>query len=328
MKYLNLIGTSLLVAVFCSGCGQSGENATPASVTASPVQVASAAAAEEAQPPAVALSGTAVHELPASGTGRRYEVWVSVPASYAESDRTYPVVFVTDASYSFPLVRSIRNLLGQQGRHIEDFILVGLPPEQGLTSKESRSRDYTPSNPLVDPARNKKVYSATQYGESAAYRDYIEQQVFPMIAKHYRADMGRKVFAGHSLGGLFGSYVLLTKPEMFQSYILGSPSLWFDKHEILKYEEAYARNHTNLNAKVMLYIGMYETTGPGPRYSSGPDMVGDMQAFERKLKARKYLNLSIGSQVIVDEGHLAVFPSLISRGLIWALPGYDPDITG
>ncbi|MEG3192767.1 alpha/beta hydrolase [Lysobacter sp. D1-1-M9] len=327
MKHLHLVGAGLLVALFCSACEQSSKAEVPSAVATGPAQTSSPKAEDQNFPP-VELAGTAVHELRASGTERQYQVWVSLPASYSESSETYPVVFVTDAAYSFPLVRSIRNLLGQRGRHIEDFILVGLPPEQGLTSKESRSRDYTPSNPLHDPARRAKVYSASQYGEAAAYRDYIESQVFPLIARHYRADMERKVFAGHSLGSLFGSYVLLTKPGMFQSYILGSPSLWFDKHEILRHEETYADNHTNLDANVMMYIGMYETIGPSERHSSGPDMVGDMQYFERRLQSRKYSNLFIGSEVIKDEGHLEVFPSLISRGLIWALPGRDPNITG
>lgn len=329
LKYLHVIGAGLLLGLLGTGCERSVERAAPAAVAEPSVQVIAASSSiEDAHFPALELTGTAVHELSVPGTDRRYPVWVSVPASYADSDRTYPVVFVTDAGYSFPLARSIRNVLGQSGRNIEDFILVGLPPQQGLTSKESRSRDYTPSNPLLDPTRSKDDYSASHYGEAASYRDYIERQVFPLVAKHYRADMGRKVFAGHSLGGLFGSYVLLTKPEMFQSYILGSPSLWFDKREILKYEAAYAKHHTDLKAKVMMYIGMYETTGPGPRYFKDADMVGDMQTFERRLTARKYPNLSVGTEVIAEEDHLTVFPSLISRGLIWALPGHGPYTSG
>lgn len=297
----------------------------PAPVSTPPARVPQAA---PPAPRALALPNTHVHDLPDPRTGRQYELWVDLPASYAHGDTSYPVVFVTDAGYSFPLVRSIRNLLGQRGRNIEDFILIGLPPQQGLTSKQSRSRDYTPSNPLGKPGRHSGDYSATDYGQAQAYRDYIEQQVFPLVAREYRADMGRKVFAGHSLGGLFGSYVLLTKPEMFQSYILGSPSLWFDQGEILKYVDAYAREHRDLHARVMMYTGMYETPKPGPRYFRSVDLIGDMQSFERRLKARGYPNLRVGSQVIADEDHLTVFPVLISRGLLWALPGHGPYVSG
>lgn len=323
------LALAMLLAVSGSGCGY--VDATNA--TAAPAQPAARIDAPNRAEPStrpLALANTFVHELPATASGRRYEVWVDLPASYADGgDRRYPVVFVTDALYSFPLVRSIRNLLGQRGRNIEDFILVGLPPETGLTSKESRSRDYTPSNPLLDPRRQSGTnYSAPLYGEAAAYRDYVEQDVFALIAREYRADMRRKVFAGHSLGGLFGSYVLVTRPEMFEAYILGSPSLWFHHRRIHELEQAYADAHDDLRARVRMYIGIYETRGPGPRHFRNGDMVGDMRAFERRLEARGYPGLSIDSEVIADEDHLSVFPATISRGLLWALPGEGPYTSG
>ena len=321
-----LARVALLLTLFCSACSKNEGNLALPNFEPAPAQVP--AITSEQKPPALELANTAVYELTANGTDRHYQVWVDLPDSYADNDKPYPVVFVNDALYAFPLIRSIRNLLGQHGRNIEDFILVGLPPQTGLTSKQSRSRDYTPSNPLDDPAHAKDDYSGERYGEAAAYRDYIEQQVFPLIAAHYRADMKRKVYAGHSLGGLFGSYVLLTRPEMFQSYILSSPSLWFDKHVILQSESAYAAAHQDLPARVMMYAGMYETTRPGPRYFKQNDMIGDMHVFERTLKAHAYPHLSIGSAVIQDEDHLTVFPVSISRGLLWALPGHGPYISG
>lgn len=280
--------------------------------------------------PELALPNTAVHELVAVGSGRQYQVWISVPASYAEHpEARYPVVFVTDAAYAFPLVRSIRNLLGQRGRNIEDFILVGLPPARGNSSKESRNRDLTPTNPLLDPRRDRSIYSDdTTYGQAANYRDYIEHQVFPLVGRHYRADMSRKVFAGHSYGGLFGSYILLTRPEMFSHYILGSPSLWFDRHAIDRIEDTYARTHDDLEADVMMFIGAYEAPGGTPRHFRTTDMVGHMRAFEHRLKARAYPGLRIHSTVIADEDHLTVYPPLISRGLLWALPGHGPYSSG
>jgi predicted alpha/beta superfamily hydrolase len=318
------VAIATLLAVLASGCGQVDEAESSAASTRSAVRADVPELVQAVRP--LELANTAVHELPAAGSGRHYEVWVDVPASYADGgDRRYPVVFVTDALYSFPLVRSIRNLLGQRGRNIEDFILVGLPPEIGLTSKASRSRDYTPSNPLLEPRDQRDSnYSATLYGEAAAYRDFIERQVFALVEREYRADMNRKVFAGHSFGGLFGSYVLLTKPAMFDAYILSSPSLWFHRHRIHALEQAYADAHADLRARARLYIGGYETRGVGPRYLRTMDMVGDARTFEERLASRGYRSLSISSEVIEGEDHLTVFPATISRGLLWALPGEGP----
>jgi predicted alpha/beta superfamily hydrolase len=274
------------------------------------------------------IPNTVVHELPSKTSQRSYQVWVDLPASYATSDKKYPVVFVTDPQYAFTLVHGIRHLLGRSGQNIEDFILVGLAHAQGEDAFTSRSRDYTPTNPLKNPKRDPDTYGASEYGGAAAYRDYVESEVFRLIATQYRADMGRKVLIGHSYGALFGAYTLLTKPQMFQSYILGSPSLWFDQRVIQTLEQQYAQDHKDLNARVMLFAGGFETIRPGPRYYKKTDLVKDTRQFEATLKRRHYPSLQIGSQIVEGEDHFTVYPTLVGRGLLWALPGFGPYISG
>ena len=179
--------------------------------------------------------------------------------------------------------------------------------------RQARNRDYTPSHDAKD-------YPAGEYGQAEQYRQFLLNEVFPFVAKNYRADMQRKVFSGHSYGGLFGMHVLFNSPEMFQAYILGSPSLWFDKRAIFAHERAYAAKHKDLPAKVWLYTGEYETVRRGQRrYNQELDLVKDMQEMEKQLRARKYPNLTVKAQVMQDEDHLTVFPSLITRGLMGAL---------
>ena len=290
---------------------------------ARPAAAAQASAAQNDSAPPYALPNTHVHQVPNTATGRRYEVWVDLPPSYFENDKPYPVVLTTDADYGFPLIRSLRRRIGAKGRNVEDFVLVGLSYGVGEASMPSKRRDYTPTDPFARSGMKSAagVYDrGSTYGQAAAYRDYIERDVFPLIAREYRVDMQRNVYIGHSLGGLFGSYVLLTKPGMFHSYILGSPSLWFDQRTMFDLEARYADTHRDLQAQVLLSIGAYETRGNGPRYMNA-DMVGDMLRFERTLKSRDYPGLRIESEVLPDEDHLTGLPRTITHGLLWALPG-------
>lgn len=276
--------------------------------------------------PLYALPNTRVYPLPNTVTGRKYEVWVDLPPSYFENDKPYPVVFTTDSDYGFPLIRSLRRRIGGKGKNVEDFVLVGLSYCVGEESMPSKRRDYTPTDPFARSGTKPlaSVYDrASTYGQAAAYRDYIERDVFALIAREYRVDMQRKVYVGHSFGGLFGSYVLLTKPGMFHSYILGSPSLWFDQRTMFDLEARYADTHRDLPAHVLLSIGAYETRGSGPRYLD-TDMIGDMHRFERALKSRGYPGLRIESEVLPDEDHLTGLPRTITHGLLWALPGTGP----
>ncbi|GAA4782052.1 alpha/beta hydrolase [Lysobacter hankyongensis] len=318
-----LVGLALCGAGFVAGryAEPSARIVATHATTARP-QAAPAAANDVAI--GYTLPNTRVHPLPNAATGRKYEVWVDLPPSYFENDRPYPVVFTTDADYGFPLIRSLRRRIGAKGRNVEDFVLVGLSYGIGEQSMPSKRRDYTPTDPFARGDVAAGDYDrASTYGQAAAYRDYIERDVFPLIAREYRVDMQRKIYIGHSLGGLFGTYVLLTKPAMFRHYILGSPSLWFDRRTIFDLEAEYAAAHRDLSADVLLSIGAYETTGNGPRYL-GTDMVGDMHRFERVLESRGYPALRVDSEVLPDEDHLTVLPRTITHGLRWALPGTGP----
>lgn len=263
---------------------------------------------------AYTLARTEVHPLPAKALQRSYQLFVSLPASYeAEPQRRYPVLFITDADYGFPLLRSIARRVGDQGRGLEDFILIGLSYSDGDSPTVSRNRDYTPS-PRRDGGGSSKVY-----GEAEGYRRYLADEVLPYVAKTWRADMNRKVFAGHSYGGLLGAHILLNTPRMFEHYILSSPSLWFDDDLLMKRAKAVASKHEDLPAHVLLLAGAKER--PRGARDEGDDIVGDMRRFEATLRAGKLRGLKIESQVIADEDHLSAAPSAFTRGLRWALPG-------
>ena len=270
------------------------------------------------------LEGAQAYTLRAPALGRDYEIDVSLPPSYGQGDRRYPVVFVTDSPYAFPLTQAIEGRISRHSKALPEFILVGLGYAKGETGEYSRRRDYTPTSGGDPDAVSDMLGRPVRFGEAEGYRRFVAEQVFPFIAAHFRADMSRKVFAGHSYGSLFGAWVMCTAPEMFDGYVLGSPSLWFDDHAVLARERAYAAAHRDLRARV--YVGAGELEGrapPGhardPRYSKDVDMVADAQAFSRTLAARRYPGLRLRTDVIAGENHLSVAPALITRGLLWTL---------
>ena len=84
----------LVAASLAAGCGERAD-----------AQTTSASAAEGAP---YVLKGTQVWSVPDPVSTRDYEVFVSLPASYADQpNRRYPVLYVTDADYAFPIIRQI-----------------------------------------------------------------------------------------------------------------------------------------------------------------------------------------------------------------------------
>jgi len=276
------------------------------------------------------LADTEVRDITSGSLGRAYQLFVSLPSSYEKRPaHRFPVLFVTDADYAFPLVRSIGRRVGDNGKGLEDFILIGLSYAKGDTSQYSRRRDYTPT-PNSEDTISDMPGRPVVHGEADAYLRFIADEVFPLVAENYRVDMNRKIFAGHSYGGLLGAHILLTEPTMFERYILTSPSLWYDDRVMLARERAYAAAHTDMRADVFLSIGSFETVNPSSsnkRYHRENDMVRDLRKFEAQLRSRRYPGLHVESEVIDDEDHLTVYPAAITRGLMWALPP-QPKLSG
>lgn len=261
------------------------------------------------------LKGTQVWTVPDPVSGRDYEVFVSLPASYETSpQRRYPVLYVTDADYAFPIIRQIARRVNLEGPVIEEFILVGLSYARGDNGTVSRNRDYTPT------PNGPRSASSTVHGGGPAYQTYLKTQALPFIESRFRADPARRVLLGHSYGGLLGAQILFTEPEMFSAYVLGSPSFWFDRRHIMTMEADYARTHRDLPANVFMYIGGFEVPGPTPRHTTDTDMVGDMRRMEAALKSHGYPGLRVQSTVLADEDHLTVAPVGFTRALMAVLP--------
>ncbi|MNN59089.1 hypothetical protein D3C81_1741810 [compost metagenome] len=70
-------------------------------------------------------------------------------------------------------------------------------------------------------------------------------------------------------------------------------------------------------------MGGYETVKPGPRYSTGNDMLRQTADFAGQLQ-RSGRKLQVENIVIDGEDHLTVYPRVITRALLQVLPGEGP----
>lgn len=279
-----------------------------------------AGSAGAASPEPYRLDRTEVLDIRARDLKRDYQVFVALPDSYRDPGQQqlhYPVLFVTDANYGFPVVRNIAQRLNKHAG-MEEVIVVGLSYAKGDAAMYSRRRDYTPTVPRDHGYQSDMPGRAPEFGEAAAYGRFVATEVFPMIAARYRADMNRKVFIGHSYGSLLGLHILLTNPRTFEHYILGSPSLWFDHGVLFGREKNYATTHKDMPASVYFGIGGRETLAAGKKRSRSEedaDMVADLREFDNKLKSRRYPGLKTRLEVFAGEDHASVFPFLLTHGL-------------
>ncbi len=222
-----------------------------------------------------------------------YALQVSLPASYGKTNKTYPVVYLMDSQWDFPLVTA---LYGQQyyDGFIPEVIIVGITWGGDHPNPDSlRARDYTPTNEKRLP----------QSGGADAFLSVIKNEVFPLINKSYRADTADQTLMGCSLGGLFTMYTLFTHPMMFNRYIAASPAFTWDNNVLYQYEKKYHDNPSNPKAKLFMCVGGVETSAPA------------FQKLTQFLSDRHYNNLQVENRVLDNIGHSGTKGEGYERGL-------------
>jgi predicted alpha/beta superfamily hydrolase len=213
--------------------------------------------------------------------------------------RVYPVIYVTDANYTFPIVAGAMRLPVNSNK-MQEAIIVAIGYEKGSAGSDSRIRDYTPSN-----AKNWKK----QTGSAQNHVEFMHNTVFSFIESNYRASRSKRTYIGHSLGGLFGAYILFTAPDLFSHYIIGSPSVWFNDNALLGFEV----NQPKMPTKVYISVGSQET----PYFGEGQNMVEGASELALKINSLNNKNITLKRIVIEGANHATAFPTTAIRGLDW-----------
>jgi len=247
-----------------------------------------------------------VIEVTDDKTGRVYPLFIKLPKSFnRDSSRKYPVIYLTDAWYAFQIVSGATRYPMNVGK-MKEAIIVGISYAKGSKRDNSRVRDYTPT---LD-----KSWTAPT-GFAHQHMAFIQDVVMKTIEQDYRGDTKNRTFVGNSLGGLFGSYILMTKPDLFKNYILGSPSYWYDNKVIFELERQFAKKKLSVNANVFIAIGERETKA----LESHHQMVQDARSFYQKMLAWRQPKLNAKLLIIPQANHQTAFPTTAIQGLYWAL---------
>lgn len=169
----------------------------------------------------VTIPNTVRHEIQSAIIDQTYILDIALPYQYKENDERYPVVYLLDANNDFPLVTSIARRL-QAEDELKEFFIVGIsyPNEHWV----HRRRDYTPTH----------VSHTENSGGGVNFAKILETEITPYIDREFRTIEGSRTLLGHSLGGLFGAYLLVNNNTLFDSYIISSPSLWWNETIVLK----------------------------------------------------------------------------------------------
>ena len=162
------------------------------------------------------LIATAAIAQPATGTvktlalkstvlGEERVVLVRTPPGYETNKQKYPVLYMTDGDGHMGHTAATIEFLTQNGR-ISDLIVVGV-------TNTDRTRDLTPTKSATKNPAGQLQWPTS--GGADNFLKFFETELIPAIEKDYRVQPYR-IFAGHSLGGLFAIHAMVSKPGSVQ----------------------------------------------------------------------------------------------------------------
>ncbi len=187
--------------------------------------------------------GTAL-QLESKILGESRTLNIYLPPSYAsEPERKYPIIYLLDGA--------IDEDYHHQTGIVQFMSTYQLMPESIVVGIANTDRKRDMTHPTSDAAE-KTDYPTS--GGSAKFIQFLGEELQPLINQKYRV-ANERTLIGQSLGGLLASEVLLNKPELFENYVIVSPSLYWSKQSLLAKVAKFLQDNPNLDKKVFLALG-------------------------------------------------------------------------
>ena len=139
------------------------------------------------------LDNIQTYKIHSSIIGEDYTLYVLKTDDYDTTTRKLPVLYMTDGDWNMTVAMNCFRMLRQ---------------------------DYVTHEPLVvgigyGKNENKRVRDLDPNTGGPKFLAFIEKEVMPFIDTKYRTNNERAIY-GYSMGGMFTTYVLLNRADLFQ----------------------------------------------------------------------------------------------------------------
>jgi len=211
-------------------------------------------------------------------------VIIYLPNEYKENSENYPVLYLLDG---------LGNIKHQVGT-MELLTESGIIPPMIIVAIESlnRSRDLTPSKAGGDVYGGVSGAGIPQSGGAPKFLDFMEKELMPYVETNFRTHPFR-LLEGHSFGGLFTTFAMMERPSLFDTYIVQSPALWWNKEEMTQKAKGFFSKDASFNKTA--YFGI----GGGDGWGMRQELIHFVDVLKQSAPDDfKWMHEEIG-----DEGH-------------------------
>ncbi|MBD2770482.1 alpha/beta hydrolase [Hymenobacter sp. BT664] len=243
-----------------------------------------------------------IEELQSVELAEKRTLNIYLPEGYSPKDTTkYPVVYLLDGSANEDFI----HVVGLY--QFNNFPWINRVPKSIIVgiANTDRKRDFTYPSTIATEQRR---YPTA--GKSERFIAFMEKELQPYIEHKYKANQS-KTLIGQSLAGLLATEILLTKPTLFNKYIIISPSLWWDDASLLKGQPELLQE--GFKARTDIYLGVGKE-GLGP--SDIPHVMEvDANLLAEKIRSTKSKSVRFYFDYLPTEDHATITHQAIFNAL-------------
>jgi predicted alpha/beta superfamily hydrolase len=192
--------------------------------------------------------------LPYPPANDSFLVRINDLAVNAEAADTIHIVYYVDGSLKSG--KQMEELITKHktGLLKKNYVFVGIAHFGYFRPK--RRRDF-----IAPSVRAGSGYAGVSddYGQADNFYQFLKKTIMPLAEKQYSGRPVSRSFIGHSLGGLFASYLLVNGDTLFDNLYALSPSLWIDNYHVLQYESQQQVALSQIKKNVWISCGSGET---------------------------------------------------------------------
>ncbi len=241
-----------------------------------------------------------IDEIQSKELNEKRTLNIYLPEGYHANDTTrYPVIYLLDGSADEDFIHIVGLV------QFNSFEWVNQVPKSivvGIVTVD-RKRDFTFPTTI---AEDQKKYPTT--GHSDKFMAFIEKELQPYVEKKYKTTKSKTII-GQSLGGLFATEILLKKPTLFNTYIIVSPSLWWDNGSLLNQDSKILHDSYTQATKVYIGVGKEGLTPTAmPRV-----MEVDANLLAEKMKETKSKTVDVHFDYLPLENHATILHQAVSN---------------
>lgn len=230
-----------------------------------------------------------------------FQIGVWLPFSYTTNrEQAYPVLYVPDGEYAFPVAAGLMPTLMGEGE-VPEMLMVGIAyhgfsrwwaefAEFGVL----RDRDFCTQSFQSPPHQTRHEQ----------YTRFFQDELFPLIETQYRVLPQERVLFGFSGAGFFTLHMLFTQPGMFRRHVAASCTWPRAGEYLLQCAQQYSQSEQP-PADLYLAVGSLDK-GQIPGFTT----------LTESLTSGSCPNLRVVTQVFDGEGHSAgVIGNTFLRGM-------------